>query len=452
MHVHILGICGTFMGSVALLARDMGMTITGSDLHVYPPMSTQLEKQGISLVNGYDSSQFTPRPDLIVVGNVLSRGNPAVEYVLSEGIPYTSGPSFIADYILKDRTVIAVAGTHGKTTISSMLSWILEKAGLDAGFLIGGVPSNFGVSARLGKSSHFVIEADEYDTAFFDKRSKFVHYRPNVVILNNMEFDHADIFDDITDIQKQFHHLVRTIPGNGLIIAPADDHYIEEVLEMGAWTPISYLGSKKGWQAHPLSKDASCFAVQIGEKMKGEVFWRQTGYHNMANGLSAIVAAEHIGIPIETSCQALASFEGVKRRMELLAEIKGVRIYDDFAHHPTAIRLTLEGLRANVGDAMIRAVIEPRSNTMKMGIHKGNLAKSTDSADQVVWFQPPDMKWSLVEEIKSSNALSSIENSIEGIIDKMVVAAKPGDNIVIMSNGGFGGIHEKLIEALRALN
>ncbi|MCK5892913.1 MAG: UDP-N-acetylmuramate:L-alanyl-gamma-D-glutamyl-meso-diaminopimelate ligase [Endozoicomonadaceae bacterium] len=449
MHVHILGICGTFMGSLALLVREQGFHVTGSDQNVFPPMSSQLEEQGIALVEGYDSEQFSPRPDLVVIGNAMSRGNPAVEYVLNEGIPYTSGPRFMADYILKDRWVMAVAGTHGKTTTSSMLAVILEQAGLSPGFLIGGVPTDFGLSSRLGSSPFFVIEADEYDTAFFDKRSKFVHYHARTLILNNLEFDHADIFKDLGAIQQQFHHLVRTIPGNGLIIKPADDISLKEVMAMGCWSKVCNMGPCSDWLATPIADDCTCFSIHYCGKHQGEVNWNHTGYHNMNNALSAVIAARHVGIKPDHACEALSGFRGVKRRMELLAEINDIRIYDDFAHHPTAIATTLEGLRAKVGaDTTIRAIIDPSSNTMKMGIHKGRLAAATAAASEVTWHEPLDMDWSLADELNHSPVPASKETDIDQIVSTTVSTAKPGDYLVIMSNGGFGDLHQKLIAAL----
>ena len=449
MHVHILGICGTFMGSLALLAREQGFHVTGSDQNVYPPMSTQLEEQGIALVEGYSPDQFNPRPDLVVIGNAMSRGNPAVEYVLNEGLPYTSGPQFMADHILRDRWVMAVAGTHGKTTTSAMLAVILEHAGMAPGFLIGGVPSDFGLSARMGGTPFFVIEADEYDTAFFDKRSKFVHYRPRTAILNNLEFDHADIFENLGAIQKQFHHLVRTIPSNGLIIKPTDDANLNAVIEMGCWSDVSNMGPDSDWQAIPISEDCSRFTIQHCGTTMGDVCWGHTGRHNMHNALAAIIAARHVGVQPAQACEALSSFLGVKRRMELLAEIDGIRIYDDFAHHPTAIATTLEGLRASVGaNATIRAIIEPRSNTMKMGIHKGHLAAATAAASDVTWYEPEGLGWSLSDEVAHSPVPANTDADIDHIVSTLAEQVRMGDHLVIMSNGGFGGLHQKLINAL----
>jgi len=381
MHVHILGICGTFMGGIALLARELGYTVSGSDANVYPPMSTQLENAGITLSNLDDTAQFEPSPDLVVIGNALSRGKPAVEWVLNNNLPYTSGPEFLANYLLKDRWVLAVSGTHGKTTTSSMLAWILEYAGLKPGFLIGGIPENFGMSARSGDAPFFVVEADEYDTAFFDKRSKFVHYRPRTLILNNLEYDHADIFPDLDAIKRQFHHLVRTVPGNGLIVAPKADDNLEDVLKMGCWTPVEYLGETKGchWQIKNLSQDASQFDIHVDGELAGTVKWSLQGLHNVNNAVMAIGAARHAGVPVKHAIEAMSQFQNVKRRMEVIGTVNDITIYDDFAHHPTAIELTLGGLRNKVGNSRIVAILEPRSNTMRMGVHQDTLAASLDT-------------------------------------------------------------------------
>jgi UDP-N-acetylmuramate: L-alanyl-gamma-D-glutamyl-meso-diaminopimelate ligase len=396
MRLHFLGICGTFMGSLAMLARELGHTVTGSDANVYPPMSTQLQEQGITLIEGYDPAQLKPAPDLVIVGNAMSRGNPAVEYMLDAGLPYTSGPQWLCDHVLPGRWVLAVAGTHGKTTTSTMLAWILEQAGMSPGFLIGGVPQCFPVSARLGGSDFFVIEADEYDSAFFDKRSKFIHYRPRTVILNNLEFDHADIFDNLAAIQKQFHHLVRTIPQNGLIISPAESQPLNEVLAMGCWTPCETVGSTQAaWHAENSKTDGSQFRVFHQGKLVGEVFWTQSGEHNVNNALVAIAAAQHVGVDAEISCNALSNFSGVKRRLELLCDVKGVSVYDDFAHHPTAIETTLKGLRQKVGKEKIIAVLEPRSNTMRMGVFREQIAPALNEADEVIFYQPPNVDWAL---------------------------------------------------------
>ncbi|WP_445936895.1 UDP-N-acetylmuramate:L-alanyl-gamma-D-glutamyl-meso-diaminopimelate ligase, partial [Pseudomonas sp.] len=389
MHIHILGICGTFMGSLAVLAKELGHRVTGSDANVYPPMSTQLEAQGIELTQGYDAAQLDPAPDLVVVGNALSRGNPAVEYVLNKGLPYVSGPQWLADHVLQGRWVLAVAGTHGKTSSSSMLAWVLEHAGMSPGFLIGGVPQNFGISARLGGTPFFVVEADEYDSAFFDKRSKFVHYRPRTAILNNLEFDHADIFPDLAAIERQFHHLVRTIPGEGLIIHPTTEPALKRVIEMGCWTPVQTTGEGGQWQARLLSADGSRFEVSFEGKVAGTVDWQLTGQHNVANALAVLAAARHVGVLPELGIAALCSFINAKRRMEKVAEVNGVTIFDDFAHHPTAIATTLDGLRKRIGDAKLIAIVEPRSNSMKLGAHRDGLPESVVQADSVYWYAPP---------------------------------------------------------------
>ncbi|MES2917518.1 MAG: UDP-N-acetylmuramate:L-alanyl-gamma-D-glutamyl-meso-diaminopimelate ligase [Pseudomonadota bacterium] len=455
MHIHILGICGTFMGSLAVLAKELGYKVTGSDANVYPPMSTQLEAQGITLMQGYDASHLDPRPDLVVVGNAMSRGNPAVEHVLNEQIPYTSGPAWLAQHVLQGRHVLGVAGTHGKTTTTTMVAWILDQAGLAPGFLIGGVPNGFSASARLGGGKYFVVEADEYDSAFFDKRSKFIHYAPTTAILNNLEFDHADIFEDLDAIKKQFHHLVRTVPGRGRIIVPADDANLADVLAKGAWTPVQRfsvdeLRADAAWRAQSLTPDGSSFAVYLGADKVGEVHWTMTGRHSVNNGLAAIMAAEHAGVKPADACRALSAFPGVKRRMEVIGEARGITVYDDFAHHPTAIATTLEGLRHKVGPAKIIAVIEPRSNTMRLGAHKENLAPSVAAADQVIWYQPEGLNWDLGPVVADSPVPAVVLNSIEAIIAKVVAEAQPGDQVVIMSNGGFGGIHRKLVDALSA--
>lgn len=445
-HIHILGICGTFMGSLAQLAKAMGYTVTGSDQQVYPPMSTQLEAAGIELIEGFDPQQLDSKPDLVVVGNVISRGNPVMEAVLNLGIPYTSGPQWLAEYILKDRWVLAVSGTHGKTTTTSMLAWILEFAGYEPGYLVGGVPSNFPSSARLGRSSFFVVEADEYDSAFFDKRSKFVHYRPRTLILNNLEYDHADIFADLKAIQTQFHHLIRTVPGDGLLICPQDDQALVEVLEMGVWTPVQYLGGQ--WQCGQSTADGSRFEVIFEQQVVGEVSWTLSGQHNISNAFAAIAAARHVGVEPHISCEALSQFVGVKRRMELLADIESIKIYDDFAHHPTAIALTLEGLRAQVGEGRIIAIIEPRSNTMKQGVHQPVLKQSCVAADRVYWLEPEDMGWSLSAAQDYGGTEHYVASNTADIVTRVAAEARPTDQIVIMSNGSFDGLSRKLINAL----
>ncbi|WP_448679208.1 UDP-N-acetylmuramate:L-alanyl-gamma-D-glutamyl-meso-diaminopimelate ligase [Pseudomonas nicosulfuronedens] len=448
MHIHILGICGTFMGSLAVLAKELGHRVTGSDANVYPPMSTQLQAQGIELMQGYDPAHLEPAPDLVVVGNALSRGNPAVEYVLNKGLPYVSGPQWLADHVLQGRWVLAAAGTHGKTTTSSMLAWVLEHAGMSPGFLIGGVPQNFGVSARLGGTPFFVVEADEYDSAFFDKRSKFVHYHPRTAILNNLEFDHADIFPDLAAIERQFHHLVRTIPGEGLVIHPTSETALKRVIDMGCWTPVQTTGEGGQWQARLLSEDGSRFEVLFDGQPQGTVDWQLTGQHNVANALACLAAARHVGVVPELGCAALSAFKSVKRRMEKVAEVNGVTIYDDFAHHPTAIATTLDGLRKRVGDAQVIAVVEPRSNSMKLGAHRVGLPESVVQADTVFWYAPPNLGWDLAATVASSTVPTQVCDSLEAIIEGVKAIATPGTQVVVMSNGGFGGLHGKLAQAL----
>jgi UDP-N-acetylmuramate: L-alanyl-gamma-D-glutamyl-meso-diaminopimelate ligase len=450
MHIHILGICGTFMGSLAVLAKELGHRVTGSDANVYPPMSTQLEAQGIELTQGYDAAQLEPAPDLVVIGNALSRGNPAVEYVLNQGLPYVSGPQWLADHVLQGRWVLAVAGTHGKTSSSSMLAWVLEHAGMSPGFLIGGVPQNFGISARLGGTPFFVVEADEYDSAFFDKRSKFVHYRPRTAILNNLEFDHADIFPDLAAIERQFHHLVRTIPGDGLIIHPASEMALKRVIEMGCWTPVQTTGPGGQWQARLLSADGSRFEVLFDGRPQGVVDWQLSGQHNVANALAVLAAARHVGVVAELGIAALCSFINAKRRMEKVAEVNGVTIFDDFAHHPTAIATTLDGLRKRIGDARLIAVIEPRSNSMKLGAHRDGLPGSVIQADSVYWYAPANLGWDLAATVASSTVPTRVCDSLEAIIAGVKAEAAPGTQVVVMSNGGFGGLHGKLAAALEA--
>lgn len=446
MHIHILGICGTFMGSLAQLAKSLGHRVSGCDANVYPPMSTQLESAGIGLHQGYDPQPMVDdQPDLVVIGNAMSRGNPSVEYVLDKRLPYTSGPQWLCEHLLKDRWVLAVAGTHGKTTTSSMLAWILEYAGMAPGFLIGGVPANFSVSARLGESSFFVVEADEYDSAFFDKRSKFVHYRPQTLLINNLEFDHADIFKDLAAIQTQFHHLIRTVPGIGRVIYPADVKAIETVVEQGCWSETEVLG--RDWLVEKLAADGSHFKVGFGVD-EAEVRWSHNGDHNVANGLGAIAAAHHVGVELKTAAEALSQFAGVKRRMECLGEVNNVRLYDDFAHHPTAIKTTLAGLRAKVGKAPIIAVLEPRSNTMKLGVHKQELFEACDDADQVLCLQPEGLDWSLKDYAKNSPVPASVHAGIDELLADVIAVAQPGSHILVMSNGGFGGIHQRILTGL----
>jgi UDP-N-acetylmuramate: L-alanyl-gamma-D-glutamyl-meso-diaminopimelate ligase len=454
VHIHILGICGTFMGGLAIMAKQLGHHVTGSDQNVYPPMSTQLEEQGITLMSGYSPANLDPVPDLVVVGNAISRGNPEIEAVLNQGLAYASGPQWLYNYVLKNAWVLAVAGTHGKTTTTSMLTWILESAGLEPGFLIGGVPLNFGVSARIGGGRYFVVEADEYDTAFFDKRSKFVHYRPRTAILNNLEFDHADIFPDLAAIQKQFHHLVRSIPGNGLIVAPAWDGPLAEVLRMGCWTPVEYTAPDEGenqaaWRYRLLAADGSRFEVLHDGQAAGTVEWNLVGLHNVQNAVAAIAAAHHAGVKPARSIAALGKFKNVKRRLEIRAEVNGVTLYDDFAHHPTAIATTLAGLRARVGAARIIAVLEPRSNTMRMGVHADLLADSLRAADRAIVYQAPDLGWDAAAATEGA-AHVSVLKSLDDIVNQLRQDSRPGDHILFMSNGSFGGIHGKTESALRA--
>ena len=450
MHIHILGICGTFMGSLAVLAKELGHRVTGSDANVYPPMSTQLEAQGIELMQGYAPEHLQPAPDLVVIGNALSRGNLAVEYVLNQGLPYVSGPQWLADHVLQGRWVLAVAGTHGKTTTSSMLAWVLEHAGMSPGFLIGGVPQNFGISARLGGTPFFVVEADEYDSAFFDKRSKFVHYRPRTAVLNNLEFDHADIFPDLAAIERQFHHLVRTVPGEGLIIHPQAEEALQRVIGMGCWTPVQTTGAGGQWQARLISEDGSHFAVLFDGVEQGEVRWTLTGQHSVANALVTLAAARHVGVLPALGIAALSQFHSVKRRMEKVAEVRGITLYDDFAHHPTAIATTLDGLRKSVGTAQVIAVIEPRSNSMKLGAHRQGLPDSVLQADRVFWYAPPNLGWDLAATVAGSPVPTQVCDSLEAIIAGVKAQAAPGTQVVIMSNGGFGGLHGKLAKALEA--
>ena len=473
MHVHILGICGTFMGSLAVLAKQLGYRVSGSDANVYPPMSTQLEEQGIQLMEGFKAEHLQPQPDLVIIGNALSRGNSAVEYVLREGISYTSGPQWLAQFVLHDKWVLGVAGTHGKTSTSSMLAWILEYAGLKPGYLIGGVCNNFASSATLGDSTFFVVEADEYDSAFFDKRSKFVHYAPRTAILNNLEFDHADIFENLEAIKKQFHHLVRTVPNNGLIISPHGEASLEMVLGMGCWTPRQQFGisipeeicrklAANGgvfWNALALDAQGGKFElVKYGHGSTGEVIkcatidWEFSGLHNVNNAMAAVAAAHHIGVDVATACEALMEFKGVKRRLELRGEVEGIKVYDDFAHHPTAIESTLKGmaakLEAEYHGARLIAVIEPRSNTMKLGIHQKDLVLAVQAADMVVWQKPEQSGLDINSLVADSEVPAYAFTEVDQIVDFLKENSQVGDHIVVMSNGGFGGIHEKLLIAL----
>ncbi len=451
MHIHILGICGTFMGGIALLARAMGHKVTGSDANVYPPMSSQLEAAGIELMEGYDPGHLLSAPDCVVVGNTISRGNPEVEYVLDQGMNYTSGPQWLAEHVLHDRWVLAVAGTHGKTSTAALLAWILEDVGMDPGFLIGGVPSNFGVSARLGSTPFFVVEADEYDTAFFDKRSKFVHYRPRTLILNNLEFDHADIFDDIEMIQRQFHHLLRTVPASGLIVSLLSDSNLHDVLDMGCWTPVEYFDPEMeaSWHAANTAADGSAFDLICEGGTVGRIDWSLSGRHNVSNALAALAAARHAGVPPKIGIQSLASFQGVKRRMEVRGELSGITIYDDFAHHPTAIETTLAGLRAKVGAARIIALFEPRSNSMRMGAHSATLGASLQAADQVLVYIQDGLEWDPQPLFTVLGKRLRVSSSVADIVKAVAQEAVAGDHILVMSNGGFDNIHERLLQALQ---
>lgn len=447
MKIHILGICGTFMGGIALLAREHGHQVTGSDSNVYPPMSTMLAEQGVDIMQGFQSQDLPADADAIVVGNVMKRGLEVVEYMLDHNLPYISGPQWLGENILRDRWVLAVAGTHGKTTTSSMLAWILEYAGLKPGFLIGGVPENFGVSARLGDSPFFVVEADEYDTAFFDKRSKFVHYHPRTVILNNLEYDHADIFPNVEAIKTQFHHLMRTVPGSGLAVVNAQDGNLRDTLAMGCWTPVETFADGD-WRAEYLQADGGEFRVFCKGEEQGIVRWSLLGEHNVNNALAAIAAARHVGVPAAHAIAALAEFQGVKRRMQMRGQVRGVTVYDDFAHHPTAITTTLAGLRAKVGNARIVALLEPRSNTMRMGTHKAQLAASLQAADQVFLYQPQGLGWDLADVVDELGEKGCLLHDVDELAVLVTQQAQAGDHILVMSNGGFGGIHDKLLAKL----
>jgi len=445
MHIHILGICGTFMGGIAVIARQAGHKVTGCDANVYPPMSTQLQAQGIELIEGWDPAQIGLKPDLFVIGNVVSRGNPLMEAILDRNLGYVSGPQWLYENVLRDKHVLAVAGTHGKTTTSSMLAWVLEHAGLNPGFLIGGVPLNFETSARLTDSPFFTIEADEYDTAFFDKRSKFVHYHPRTAILNNLEFDHADIFDDIRAIETQFHHLVRTIPASGLIVANGQAPSLERVLARGCWTPVERFDAATGWSAQP--RDAASFEVLLDGRSQGVVRWDLVGAHNVSNALATIAAARHAGVPAGRSIEALAGFRNVKRRLEVRGAVGGVTVYDDFAHHPTAIETTIAGLRSKVGGARILAVLEPRSNTMKMGVMKDTLAPSLRDA-QLVFCYTGGIDWPAEAALAPLGEKLTCTDDLDALVRGVVAASREGDHVLVMSNGGFGGVHTRLLQAL----
>jgi len=447
MHLHILGICGTFMGGLALIARAAGHRVTGCDANVYPPMSTQLAAQGIELIEGWGADQAALKPDAFVIGNVVTRGNPLMEEILERGLPYISGPQWLREHVLAGRWVAAVAGTHGKTTTASMLAWILEHAGLEPGFLIGGVPENFDVSARLTDSRFFVVEADEYDTAFFDKRSKFLHYPARTTILDNLEFDHADIFPDLEAIETQFHHFVRTLPAGGLIVANGNDDALGRVLARGCYTPVERFGVADGWSVGAQHVDG--FDVLWKGVGQGRVAWTLTGAHNQANALAAIAAARHCGVAPAQAIAALAVFEGVKRRMETRGVAGGVTVYDDFAHHPTAIEATLAGLRARVGGERILAVIEPRSNTMRLGAMKDRLTASLACADRVYCYSR-GLKWDAGAVLAPLGAKAAVTDDLDKLVEAIAGESRRGDHVLVMSNGGFGGIHEKLLARLAA--
>lgn len=452
MRLHILGVSGTFMGGIALLAKQSGHDVTGSDANVYPPMSVLLQEQGIPLLDGYDPLHISPQVDCVIVGNVIKRGNPAIEHILNQGIPYQSGPAWLADHVLKNRWVLAVSGTHGKTTTTSLLAFILESAGLNPGFLVGGVPENFGMSARLGNHPYFVIEADEYDSAFFDKRSKFIHYRPKTLILNNLEYDHADIFPDLNTIKQQFHYLVRTVPGMGLIIHYAEDANLAEVLQRGCWSSTTTFGQTLGeWNARLDVLDGSQFTVSYQGVMLGTVKWDLVGMHNVNNALAALAAAHHVNIPLEEAIQALSTFKNVKRRLEVKGKVKGVVIYDDFAHHPTAIATTLAGLRTKIGNhARMIAVLEFGSYTMRTGVHKEKMKDALCAAD-MVFCKNTETDWGLKSVLKTFKQPTTLFDDVNQLVNALSSELKTGDHVVIMSNSGFNGIHEKLLSRLNSI-
>jgi len=450
MHIHILGICGTFMGGLAALAREAGHRVTGCDANVYPPMSDQLRALGIELIEGYGADQLALKPDLYVIGNVVTRGNPLMEAVLDAGAAYTSGPQWLAEHVLQGRHVLAVAGTHGKTTTTSMLAWVLEHAGLQPGFLVGGVPQNFGISARLGAGNHFVIEADEYDTAFFDKRSKFVHYRPRTAVLNNLEFDHADIFADLAAIETQFHHLVRTVPATGRLVVNAREEALQRVLARGCWSEVARFGARKEEPGTLRARgEPHSFDVLRGAMKIAHVDWALLGEHNQLNALATIAAAEHVGVAPDAAAAALASFQNVRRRLELRGEAGGVKVYDDFAHHPTAMHTTVNGLRRKVGLARILTAFEPRSNTMKLGTMKAQLPWALEEAD-LSFCHTGGLGWDAREALAPLGTQAQTCDSIDALVAAIVKAAQPGDHVLCMSNGGFGGVHDKLLAALAA--
>lgn len=460
MHIHILGICGTFMGGIAVLAKQAGHRVTGCDANVYPPMSTQLEAQGIELIEGFSPEQTKLNPDIYVIGNVVSRGNPLMEEILNRSLPYISGPQWLAENVLQGKWVLAVAGTHGKTTTSSMLAWVLEYAGLAPGFLIGGVPENFGVSARLPKtpkqdakstSPFFVIEADEYDTAFFDKRSKFVHYRPRTAVLNNLEFDHADIFDDLAAIEKQFHHLVRTVPQQGLVVSNKQQS-LQRVIDKGCWSNLEYfsadqLKTSDGWAIQNVDAQGRFDVIFKGER-QGNLSWDILGEHNRMNALAVVAAARHVGVAPCIAIEALSEFKNVKRRMEIKGVVNDISVYDDFAHHPTAIDTTVAGLRSKVGKARILAVLEPRSNTMKLGVMKDALPASLKEAD-LVFCYGANLGWDAAEALLPIQAKAAVFDDLNALVVAIVNLAESGDSVLVMSNGGFGGVHQKILDALQ---
>ncbi|MEY4591592.1 MAG: hypothetical protein RIR18_487 [Pseudomonadota bacterium] len=454
MHIHILGICGTFMGGVAQLARACGHRVTGCDANVYPPMSDQLRGAGIELTEGYGVDQLSLNADMYVVGNAISRGNPLLEAILDKGLPYVSGPQWLAENLLQGRWVLGVAGTHGKTTTASLLAWILEDAGMSPGFLIGGVPMNFGVSARLGDTPFFVIEADEYDTAFCDKRSKFVHYHPRTVILNNLEFDHADIFNDLAAIETQFHHLVRTLPRQGLIVSNGVEESLARVLSKGCWTPVEFFNVAGGYACSGDDADGSLVLSGVNGGVWGEigrVTWELTGEHNRANACAALLAARHVGVAFDKGLEALARFQNVKRRMEVRGVVNGITVYDDFAHHPTAIATTLGGLRRKVGaNTRILAVLEPRSNTMKLGTLKDQLAASLSDADHVFCYSK-DLGWDAAGSLAALGDKVCVDDDFDALLAAIARMAQPGDQVLVMSNGGFNGIHVKLLSVLSSI-
>ena len=450
-HIHILGICGTFMGGVALLAREAGYRVTGSDESVYPPMSTQLERLGITLHQGYDAGVLQPAPERVLVGNVLGRGNPAVEFLLDRDLPFDSGPAWLAEHVLRGRTVIAVAGTHGKTTTASMIAWILDRAGLEPGFLIGGVPTDFGLSARLGRGAPFVDEADEYDTAFFDKRAKFVHYRPRLAVLNNLEFDHADIYPDLGAIERQFHHFVRTIPGHGMILVNADSSALQRVLDMGCWTPLERFGQdgQGDWTVRDVALDGSEATIARRDGTDCRLRWSLAGRHNLANAVAAVAVCHAAGVPVADACTALGTFSGVRRRLEVLGDAGGVCVYDDFAHHPTAIAASVAALRSRAPEGRIVALLEPRSNTMRMGVHRDRLALALEGVDRALLLEPPGLAWDLAGSLSGLGRRASVHRDVDALLEAALGVLRPGDSALVMSNGGFGGVHRRLLARLR---